>query len=69
MDLDEQLLDDADGLIAADPSGSLRALASAGAQVRSALRRPTEADVARLERGRAPARGHRGQPRRHRGRR
>jgi glucose/mannose-6-phosphate isomerase len=48
MALDEQLLDDADGLTAADPSGSLRALASAGAQVRSALRQAEEAEVARL---------------------
>lgn len=48
MVLDEQLLDDADGLAAADPSGSLRALASAGAQVRSALRAAEESDVARL---------------------
>jgi D-arabinose 5-phosphate isomerase GutQ len=48
MALDEQLLDDPDGLIAADPSGSLRALASAGAQIRSALRQADEADVARL---------------------
>jgi D-arabinose 5-phosphate isomerase GutQ len=46
--LDEQLLDDPDGLTAADPSGSLRALASAGAQVRAALRDAAEADVARL---------------------
>ena len=48
MALDEQLLDDPDGLTAADPSGSLRALASAGAQVRAALRDAAEADVARL---------------------
>jgi D-arabinose 5-phosphate isomerase GutQ len=48
MALDEQLLDDADALTAADPSGSLRALASSGAQVRSALREAVEADVARL---------------------
>jgi glucose/mannose-6-phosphate isomerase len=48
MALDEQLLDDPDGLTAADPSGSLRALASAGAQVRSALREAAEADIARL---------------------
>jgi glucose/mannose-6-phosphate isomerase len=46
--LDEQLLDDPDGLTAADPSGSLRALASAGAQVRAALRDAAEAGVARL---------------------
>jgi glucose/mannose-6-phosphate isomerase len=48
MALDEQLLDDPDALTAADPSGSLRALASAGAQVRSALRQAAEAEVARL---------------------
>jgi glucose/mannose-6-phosphate isomerase len=49
MDLDEQLLDDADGLAAADPSGSLRALASAGAQVRNALIAANDAGVARLD--------------------
>jgi D-arabinose 5-phosphate isomerase GutQ len=48
MDLDEQLLDDADALAAADPSGSLRALASAGAQVRTALIAANEAGVVRL---------------------
>lgn len=48
MDLDEQLLDDADALAAADPSGSLRALASAGAQMRSALTAAADAGVARL---------------------
>jgi D-arabinose 5-phosphate isomerase GutQ len=48
MALDEQLLDDAEALTAADPSGSLRALASAGAQVRAALREAAEADVSRL---------------------
>jgi DNA-binding MurR/RpiR family transcriptional regulator len=47
MALDEQLLDDADGLAAADPSGSLRALAGAGAQVRMALAAGKEAGVAR----------------------
>ncbi len=45
MALDEQLLDDAEGLAAADPSGSLVALASAGAQVRASLRSAQEADV------------------------
>src|SRR5664279_1609643 len=49
MDLDEQLLDDADGLAAADPSGSLWALASAGAQVRNALIAANDAGVARLD--------------------
>ena len=43
--LDEQLLDDAEGLAAADPSGSLRALASAGAQVRRALTATEEARI------------------------
>jgi len=47
MALDEQLLDDADGLAAADPSGSLRALAGAGAQVRMALSASAEAGIAR----------------------
>jgi glucose/mannose-6-phosphate isomerase len=47
MALDEQLLDDADGLAAADPSGSLRALAGAGAQVRMALSASKEAGIAR----------------------
>jgi DNA-binding MurR/RpiR family transcriptional regulator len=47
MALDEQLLDDADGLAAADPSGSLRALAGAGAQVRMALQASAEAGLAR----------------------
>jgi glucose/mannose-6-phosphate isomerase len=47
MALDEQLLDDADGLAAADPSGSLRALAGAGAQVRMALSAGAEAGIAR----------------------
>jgi glucose/mannose-6-phosphate isomerase len=48
MPLDEQLLDDADGLVAADPSGSLRALALAGAQVRMALTATAEAGTARI---------------------
>ena len=48
MDLDEQLLDDADALAAADPSGSLRALASAGAQVRTALGAAGDAGIVRL---------------------
>jgi hypothetical protein len=48
MALDEQLLDDADGLVAADPSGSLRALALAGAQVRMALTATAEAGTARI---------------------
>jgi len=48
MELDEQLLDDADALAASDPSGSLRALASAGAQMRSALTAASDAGVVRL---------------------
>jgi len=48
MALDERLLDDAQGLAAADPSGSLRALASAGAQVRTATAAAQEADLHRL---------------------
>jgi glucose/mannose-6-phosphate isomerase len=48
MPLDEQLLDDAEALIAADPSGSLRALAQAGAQVRMALTATAEAGTARI---------------------
>jgi glucose/mannose-6-phosphate isomerase len=48
MPLDEQLLDDADGLVAADPSGSLRALAQAGAQVRMAMNATKEAGTGRI---------------------
>jgi len=48
MALDEQLLDDPDGLAACDPSGSLRALACAGAQVRTALNATSEARVRRI---------------------
>lgn len=48
MTLDEQLLDDPEGLVAADPSGSLRALALAGAQVRMALTATAEAGTARI---------------------
>jgi glucose/mannose-6-phosphate isomerase len=48
MDLDEQLLDDAESLAAADPSGTLRALASAGAQIRSALSAAADAGIVRL---------------------
>jgi glucose/mannose-6-phosphate isomerase len=48
MALDEQLLDDAEGLVAADPSGSLRALAMAGAQVRMALTATADAGTARI---------------------
>jgi hypothetical protein len=45
MSLNEQLLDDADALAGADPSGSLRALAGAGAQVRIALTATAEAGL------------------------
>ena len=48
MALDEQLLDDADALTAADPSGSLRALAGAGAQVRRAMTATREAGTERV---------------------
>ncbi|NLT55406.1 MAG: phosphosugar isomerase [Actinomycetales bacterium] len=48
MILDEHLLDDAAALSAADPSGSLLAVAGAGAQVRSALTAATEAGVERV---------------------
>jgi D-arabinose 5-phosphate isomerase GutQ len=54
VSLDEQLLDDPDALGDADPSGSLRALASAGAQVRSAVRATQEADIDRLTRDGRP---------------
>ncbi len=54
MALDEQLLDDAEALAAADPSGSLRALASAGAQVRTATAAAQEADLHRLTRDGRP---------------
>ncbi|MFP5346060.1 MAG: SIS domain-containing protein [Actinomycetes bacterium] len=45
--IDEVLLDDADGLAAADPSGVLRALAGAGAQVRRAVELTEESGVSR----------------------
>jgi hypothetical protein len=45
--LDERLLDDARALAEVDPSGSLRALAGAGAQIRAAI---TAADTARTAR-------------------
>lgn len=54
MGLDEQLLDDAEGLAAADPSGSLRALASAGAQIRRALTATQEAQIHRIVRDGRP---------------
>ncbi|MFN8077203.1 MAG: SIS domain-containing protein [Kineosporiaceae bacterium] len=46
MSLDEQLLDDADGLAAADPSGSLPAVALAGAQIRQAVTASSDAGIA-----------------------
>ena len=48
MALDEQLLDDADALAESDPSGSLKALAGAGAQVRMALTATAEAGTRRI---------------------
>jgi glucose/mannose-6-phosphate isomerase len=45
---DERILDDAEGLAAADPSGSLRALAGAGAQVRAAMTASSEAGLERV---------------------
>ncbi|MFL6128840.1 MAG: SIS domain-containing protein [Mycobacteriales bacterium] len=44
--LDESVLDSADRLAAADRDGLLRALATAGAQIRESLARTGEADVA-----------------------
>ena len=55
MALDEQLLDDADGLAAADPNGTLLALASAGAQVRLAYAAATSGRLDRLTRDVGPA--------------
>jgi glucose/mannose-6-phosphate isomerase len=46
--VDEALLDDGDALVAADPSGRLLALATAGAQVREAVVRSEEAGVRRV---------------------
>ena len=48
--IDEALLDDAEALAAADPSGVLRAHASAGAQVRRALELTEESGVQRWTR-------------------
>jgi D-arabinose 5-phosphate isomerase GutQ len=45
MSGDEELLDDADAIAAADPTGVLRSLATAGAQVRAAMLRGAEAGV------------------------
>lgn len=56
MALDERLLDDAAGLAAADPSGSLPAVALAGAQIRTALTAAADAKIARIaEEGRPRA--------------
>jgi glucose/mannose-6-phosphate isomerase len=46
--VDEALLDDGDALVAADPSGRLMALATAGAQVREVMARSEEAGVRRV---------------------
>ena len=48
MTLDERLLDDPEGLAESDPSGSLRALAGAGAQVRAALTATADAGLERV---------------------
>ncbi len=48
-DLDEELLDDEQALAAADPSGVLRALAGAGAQVRRAVEVSGESGIDRLD--------------------
>ncbi len=63
--VDEALLDDASRLLAADPSGMLRALASAGAQVRESAALAAEANLS-LARRRGPAPGGRRRRRRHR---
>lgn len=52
--MDEDLLDDPAGLLAADGAGLLRALATAGAQVRELAGRGIEAGVARLAGGGPP---------------
>ncbi|MDP9394248.1 MAG: mannose-6-phosphate isomerase [Actinomycetota bacterium] len=46
--LDESVLESPQGIAAADPGGMLRAVASAGAQVRQATRLATEAGVAQV---------------------
>lgn len=48
MALDEQLLDDPEALASADPSGSLRAVAGAGAQVRACVQAAQDAGIARF---------------------
>jgi len=48
LQFDEQLLDDADGLAAADLASMLRTIAGSGAQVREAATRAAEADVESL---------------------
>src|ERR687889_507094 len=52
--VDEALLDDGDALLAADPSGRLLALATAGAQVREVMARSEEAGVRRVANGDRP---------------
>lgn len=52
--MDEHLLDDADAIAAADPTGVLRALATAGAQVRESTLRGAEAGVASIGDGDRP---------------
>ncbi|WP_040155798.1 SIS domain-containing protein [Mobilicoccus massiliensis] len=52
--LDEALLDDEDHLRACDRRGTVRALATAGAQVREGLALSADADMARLARGDRP---------------
>jgi len=48
LQLDEQLLDDADALAAADPASMLRTVAGSGAQVREAATSASEAGVESL---------------------
>ncbi len=52
--LDESLLDDEEALAGADPSGVLRALAGAGAQVRRAVEVSEESGISRLDPGDRP---------------
>ncbi|MGB8379871.1 MAG: phosphosugar isomerase, partial [Dermatophilaceae bacterium] len=52
--LDESLLDDEGRIVDLDSRGSLRALATAGAQVREAQRLADEAGIAAFARGDRP---------------
>ncbi|MFC6008237.1 SIS domain-containing protein [Angustibacter luteus] len=52
--MDSELLDDAEAIAAGDPSGVLRALATAGAQVRASVVRGHEAGVSRIGDGDRP---------------